>query len=97
MTFPRRSRLGGFRGVPVLVPVRASPVLKERKQKLKAIFSRRPPLGVCLFLPLFAVSRQFSQRPSCHLAFFPLSSFSCSRLLSPLATPCLLLLVLNSS
>ena len=24
----------------------------------------------------FAVSRQFSQRPSCHLAFFPLSSFS---------------------
>ena len=35
--------------------------------------SRRPPaLGVYHFL-LFAVSHQFSQRPSCHLAFFPLS------------------------
>ena len=38
--------------------------------------SRRPPSGVYHFLSLFAVSHQFSQRPSCHLAFFPLSSFS---------------------
>ena len=29
---------------------------------------RRPPLGVRLFLSLFAVSRRFSLRPSCHLA-----------------------------
>ena len=36
--------------------------------------SPRPPSGVYLFLSLFAVSRQFSQRPSCHLALFPLSS-----------------------
>ena len=32
--------------------------------------------GVYHFLSLSAVSHQFSQRPSCHLAFFPLSSFS---------------------
>ena len=38
--------------------------------------SRRPPSGVYHFLSLFAVSHLFSQRPSCHLAFFPLSSFS---------------------
>ena len=38
--------------------------------------SRRPPSGVYHFLSLSAVSHQFSQRPSCHLAFFPLSSFS---------------------
>merc|ERR1711935_916728 len=37
---------------------------------------RRPPLGVCLFLSLFAVSRRFSLQPSCHLAVVPLSSFS---------------------
>ena len=36
--------------------------------------SLRPPSGVYLFLSLVAVSRQFSQRPSCHLSFFPLSS-----------------------
>ena len=28
------------------------------------MLARRPPLGACLFLSLFAVSRQFSQRPS---------------------------------
>merc|ERR1712021_117911 len=38
--------------------------------------SRRPPLGVRLFLSLFAVSRRFSLQPSCHLAAVPLSSFS---------------------
>merc|ERR1711935_509496 len=38
--------------------------------------SRRPPLGVRLFLSLFAVSRRFSLQPSCHLAAGPLSSFS---------------------
>merc|ERR1712153_107807 len=38
--------------------------------------SRRPPLGVRLFLSLFAVSRRFSLQPSCHLAVVPLSSFS---------------------
>ena len=37
--------------------------------------SRRPPLGVRLFLSLFAVSRRFSLQPSCHLAVVPLSSF----------------------
>ena len=37
--------------------------------------SRRPPLGVRLFLSLFAVSRRFSLRPSCHLAVAPFSSF----------------------
>ena len=30
---PRRSRLGGSRGVPVLVPVRASPVPKKERKK----------------------------------------------------------------
>merc|ERR1712085_129746 len=34
-----------------------------------------PPLGVRLFLSLFAVSRRFSLQPSCHLAVVPLSSF----------------------
>jgi len=43
--------------------------------------SRRPPLGVRLFLSLFAVSRRFLLRPSCHLAVVPFSS--CSR-----ALPC---------
>ena len=38
--------------------------------------SRRPPLGVCLFLSLFAVSRRFSLQPSCHLAIAPFSSCS---------------------
>ena len=38
--------------------------------------SRRPPSGVYHFLSLSAVYHQFLQRPSCHLAFFPLSSFS---------------------
>merc|ERR1712153_254508 len=42
---------------------------------------RRPPLGVCLFLSLFAVPRRFSLQPSCHLAVFPLSSFSLLSLL----------------
>ena len=35
--------------------------------------SRRPPLGVCLFLSLFAVCRRFSLQPSCHPAVFLLS------------------------
>ena len=43
--------------------------------------SRRPPLGVRLFLSLFAVPRRFSLQPSCHLAVFPLSSFSLLSLL----------------
>ena len=44
--------------------------------------SRRPPLGVCLFLSLFAsVPLRFSLQPSCHLAVFPLSSFSLLSLL----------------
>merc|ERR1712086_232213 len=34
-----------------------------------------PPLGVRLFLSLFAASRRFSLQPSCHLAVVPLSSF----------------------
>merc|ERR1712086_476778 len=38
--------------------------------------SRRPPLGVRLFLSLFAVSRRFSLQPSCHLAVSPFSSCS---------------------
>ena len=38
--------------------------------------SRRPPSGVYHFLSLSAVYHQFLQRPSCHLVFFPLSSFS---------------------
>ena len=38
--------------------------------------SRRPPLGVRLFLSLFAVSLRFSLRPSCHLAVAPFSSCS---------------------
>ena len=88
----------------MLVPVRASPVPKERKQTTQGrkerkrttqgrdgrtarrhhtgilrrgvwCASRRPPLGVRLFLSLFAVSRRFSLRPSCHLAVVPLSSF----------------------
>ena len=37
--------------------------------------SSRPPLGVRLFLSLFAVSSRFSLQPSCHLAVVPLSSF----------------------
>ena len=32
-TTPCRSRLGGSRGVPVLVPVRASPVPSKRKKE----------------------------------------------------------------
>ena len=43
--------------------------------------SRRPPLGVCLFLSLFAVPRRFSLQPSCHPAVVPLSSFSLLSLL----------------
>merc|ERR1712153_206505 len=55
--------------------------------------SRRPPLGVRLFLSLFAVSRRFSLQPSCHLAVVPLSSFFPLSLLllsrrSPLPFPC---------
>ena len=38
--------------------------------------SRRPPLGVRLFLSLFAVSLRFSLQPSCHLAVSPFSSCS---------------------
>ena len=54
--------------------------------------SHRPPLGVRLFLSLFAVSRRFSLQPSCHLAVVPLSSFSLLSLLplsrrSPLPHP----------
>ena len=30
----------------------------------RGVASRRPPLGVCLFLSLLAVSRRFSQQPS---------------------------------
>ena len=41
----------------------------------RCVASRRPPLGVCLFLSLFAVPRRFSLQPSCHLAVVPLSSF----------------------
>merc|ERR1712021_256794 len=49
--------------------------------------SRRPPLGVRLFLSLFAVSRRFLLRPSCHLSVVPLSSFSplCLMSLLPLS------------
>ena len=43
--------------------------------------SRRPPLGVCLFLSLFAVCRRFSLQPSCHPAVFLLSTFSLPSLL----------------
>ena len=46
--------------------------------------SRRPPSGVYHFLSLFAVSHQFSQQPSCHLAFFPLSSSFSLLLFHPL-------------
>ena len=35
---------------------------KERSEGV-VLASRRPPLGVCLFLSLFSVPRQFSQRP----------------------------------
>ena len=38
--------------------------------------SRRPPLGVRLFLSHFAVSLRFSLQPSCHLAVSPFSSCS---------------------
>ena len=38
--------------------------------------SLRPPLGVRLFLSLFAVSLRFSLQPSCHLAVAPFSSWS---------------------
>merc|ERR1712021_127279 len=38
--------------------------------------SHRPPLGVRLFLSLFAVSRRFSLQPACHLAVAPFSSCS---------------------
>ena len=38
--------------------------------------SRRPPLRLGAWVSLFAVPRQFSQQPSCHLAVVPLSSFS---------------------
>jgi len=55
-----------------------------------------PPSGVYLFLSLFAVSRQFSQRPSCHLSFFPLSSsFSLPAVPHPLRLIALLGLVLR--
>merc|ERR1712087_874120 len=43
--------------------------------------SRHLPLGVCLFLSLFAVCRRFSLQPSCHPAVFPLSLFSLLSLL----------------
>ena len=43
--------------------------------------SRHLPLGVCLFLSLFAVCRRFSLQPSCHPAVFLLSSFSLLSLL----------------
>ena len=54
--------------------------------------SRRPPLGVRLFLSLFAASRRFSLQPSCHLAVAPFSSWSPLSLLplsrrSPLPRP----------
>merc|ERR1711935_81306 len=57
--------------------------------------SRRPPLGVRLFLSLFAVSRRFSLQtlqPFCHLAVAPFSSCSPLSLLplshrSPLPRP----------
>merc|ERR1711935_1120108 len=55
--------------------------------------SRRPPLGVRLFLSLFAVSLRFSLRPSCHLAVAPFSSFSpsCRFFLCRVALLCLVL------
>ena len=43
--------------------------------------SRRPPLGVCLFLSLFAVCRRFSLPPLCRPAVFLPSSFSLLSLL----------------
>ena len=43
--------------------------------------SRHLPLGVCLFLSLFAVCRRFSLQPSCHPAVFLLSTFSLPSLL----------------
>ena len=43
--------------------------------------SRHLPLGVSLFLSLFAVCRRFSLQPSCHPAVFLLSSFSLPSLL----------------
>merc|ERR1711935_446196 len=45
--------------------------------------SLRPPLGVRLFLSLFAVSRRFSLQPSCHLAVAPFSSCYPLSLLPP--------------
>ena len=58
--------------------------------------SRRPPLGVRLFLSLFAVLLRFSLQPSCHLAVAPFSSWSPLSLL-PLSrrSPALLCLVLR--
>merc|ERR1712086_832773 len=41
--------------------------------------SRRPPLGVRLFLSLFAVLLRFSLQPSCHLAVAPFSLLPLSR------------------
>ena len=43
--------------------------------------SRRPPLGVCLFLSLFAVCRRFSLPPLCRPTVFLPSSFSLLSLL----------------
>merc|ERR1711935_421576 len=55
--------------------------------------SHRPPLGVRLFLSLFAVSLRFSLRPSCHLAVAPFSSCSpsCRFFLCRVALLCLVL------
>ena len=55
--------------------------------------SRRPPLGVRLFLSLFAVSRRFSLQPSCHLAVVPHSrrSLCCPVVLCLIALLCLVL------
>ena len=63
-------------------------------------FKRSVVLAVahpCISFFLFAVPRRFSQRPSCHLAFFPLSSsLSCCFILTmPLTHRALLGLVLR--
>ena len=65
---------------------------QERRRAPRWAGARVELSSVCLFLSLFAVSRRFSLQPSCHLAVFPLSSFSLLSLLplslrSPLPRP----------
>ena len=70
------------------------PPHRDFKERSVVLAVAHRPL-VYHFLSLFAVSHQFSQRPSCHLSFFSLSSSFYPLLFHPLTFIALLGLVLR--